>query len=548
MNKRILNCVLLLFSLALFTACSDDDDKSSKAQITKMTFEDAIVITQPEIDGTNITFYVNPDATSEELSKLVPTIEISAKASIDPASGTAVDFSEGSAKFTVTAEDDTQVIYTVNCMKFNDTGSSILRMTFDDPIVVKQPVIDGTNIIFYVKGTAVGEDMEKLIPTIEISKDAAIDPASGSEVDFSDGIVKFTVTGKDGAETIYTAICVKSSNVESAIISMTFDNPVVTQQPVINGTDIVFFIADDATLSDIQELVPTINISEKATVDPAPGTAVDFSNGSVEFTVTAGDGTTKTIYNVSFWQNKYGFEDWIVENPQASESLFFYAPVGGWTSSNTGAAYLKGMGYTTQVAVTKTDDAHSGTGAARIETLDTKGGNIFGIRIPKVTTGTLYTGKFITDTKNTLNSTKFGAVYNKKPMTVKGYYKYTPGEVFYRCPDTKKINETVVEDGTIDECSINAILYEIETDADYLTGVDAYKSDKLVAIGQLQDGTAKAQYTQFSIDMEYKADKQYDPAKKYRFAIICSSSKYGDTFSGAPGSVLYIDDIEIISE
>ena len=31
-------------------------------------------------------------------------------------------------------------------------------------------------------------------------------------------------------------------------------------------------------------------------------------------------------------------------------------------------------------------------------------------------------------------------------------------------------------------------------------------------------------------------------------SIICSSSAEGDTFSGAPGSVLFVDDIEVISE
>jgi len=421
-------------------------------------------------------------------------------------------------------------------------------MTFEDPIVVKQPTIDGTNIIFYVKGTAIGEDMEKLIPTIEISKDATIDPASGAEVDFSDGIVKFTVTAKDGTKTVYTAICVKSSNVESSIINITFDSPIVTEQPVIDGTNILFHISGDASINDIQELVPTIQISDKATVDPAPGTAVDFSSGTVEFTVTAGDGVTKTVYKVFYWQNKYGFENWILENPTATESLFYYAPVGGWTSSNAGAAYLKLMNKADRMVVTQSNDAHSGLSAAKIETLDTQGTIIFGIKVPKVTTGSLFTGKFITDTKNTLNSTKFGIIYDKKPVTVRGYYKYTPGKVFYRCTDTSKINETVVDENTKDECAINAILYEIESEDDYLTGLDAYTSDKLVAMAKLEDGSAKNSYTEFTLNMEYNFERKYDPAKKYRFAIICSSSKFGDTFSGAPGSVLYVDDIEVISE
>jgi len=44
-----------------------------------------------------------------------------------------------------------------------------------------------------------------------------------------------------------------------------------------------------------------------------------------------------------------------------------------------------------------------------------------------------------------------------------------------------------------------------------------------------------------------KFTKAYDPAKKYKFSIICSSSKNGAEFAGAPGSELIVDDIEIIN-
>lgn len=38
----------------------------------------------------------------------------------------------------------------------------------------------------------------------------------------------------------------------------------------------------------------------------------------------------------------------------------------------------------------------------------------------------------------------------------------------------------------------------------------------------------------------------FDAEQKYRFAIVCSSSKDGDKFWGAPGSKLWVDDIEVI--
>jgi hypothetical protein len=206
------------------------------------------------------------------------------------------------------------------------------------------------------------------------------------------------------------------------------------------------------------------------------------------------------------------------------------------------------------VTQTTTTDAHSGASAARVETLGSKGTSAL---YPKVIAGTLFLGSFKNpiDMDNTLNNTLFGVKEDKKPLLVRGYYKYTPGAEFHRWdPESgDKYNVTTIEPDTKDECAINAILYEISSDDDpYITGVDTYNESKLTAVAKLADGTAKADYTSFSMEMNYL--KPYDPTKKYRFAIICASSKYGDTFSGAPGtnttpgSVLIVDDIEVLFE
>jgi hypothetical protein len=40
-------------------------------------------------------------------------------------------------------------------------------------------------------------------------------------------------------------------------------------------------------------------------------------------------------------------------------------------------------------------------------------------------------------------------------------------------------------------------------------------------------------------------DKEYDAANQYKLALICTSSKEGDRYRGAPGSILMIDDLKI---
>ena len=63
-------------------------------------------------------------------------------------------------------------------------------------------------------------------------------------------------------------------------------NSAVIIQPQINGTDITFMVADTTGTETLKTLIPTIAVSEKATVMPASGVAQDFS-GKVTYTVIA---------------------------------------------------------------------------------------------------------------------------------------------------------------------------------------------------------------------------------------------------------------------
>ena len=115
----------------------------------------------------------------------------------------------------------------------------------------------------------------------------------------------------------------------------------------------------------------------------------------------------------------YDFEKWLpgVEG-QEPENTFYEAE--GWASSNTGAHFLKGLNLTDSYVIMQTDDSHSGTAAAKIQSIDTKGQDLGIAKAPKVTTGSLFLGKFKTDIFNTLNSTKFGIPCKEKPISLRG--------------------------------------------------------------------------------------------------------------------------------
>lgn len=366
-------------------------------------------------------------------------------------------------------------------------------------------------------------------------------------VDVTDGMVKGTKVN-----VVFNGDKLASDQSSEALIkAFAFNSEYVIGQPTIEGKNIVFYVVDTIPAAALTSLAPEIQISDKATISPKSGEKQDFSK-PVTYTVTSEDGITVAEYTVTVGGKSrvYDFEAWVPGNEGQDPENTFFEVAGGWSSSNTGAFLLTMMGMADKLVVTQSSDAHSGKSAARIETLDTKGADMGIAKVPKVTTGTLFLGAFKVNLSNTLTSTKFGIPFVTKPSVLKGYYKYTPGEVYYQASKENAHVATVVE-GKKDECSINAVLYEVSTFDDedyteYLTGVDVNTSDRLVAVAQLEDGTAKSEYTSFEIKFNYL--KPYDPTKKYLLSIICSSSKDGDNFSGAPGSVLFVDDFELISE
>lgn len=237
-------------------------------------------------------------------------------------------------------------------------------------------------------------------------------------------------------------------------------------------------------------------------------------------------------------------EDWVVEVDGGEEYESLMAPAGGWGTTNSGTTLLSAFGLVdSPTNVDKSEDTASGKFAVKLATVDSKG--MAALKIPKVTSGSLFLGSFLTDMNNTLNSTKFGIPFAKKPLTVSGYYKYAPGKVFYRS-SAEAPAEVKVEEKTVDKCAFNAFLYEIENDKDaYITGYKTYDDPRIIARASFESAGAD-KYTAFKLEMKYT--KEYDSTKKYRFAIVASTSSQGDTFSGAPGSVMYLDDIEVAAE
>lgn len=379
----------------------------------------------------------------------------------------------------------------------------------------------------------------------------------GSNINIEIGVKVGAPLNQDVKATFVGTKLTGNESSEAKITGFTFDSDIVTEQPAIDdekGT-ITFKVSKDAA-NEALILSPSITVSEKAVVTPASNVKQDFSNNKkVEYTVTAEDGTMKKYSVFISGTNKvvvYDFEDWTVDETQTTPEYQYPIAVGGWASCNQAVVFIKGFGflakpnpitYNGPFPINKTEEAHGGNYAAELVSIDTTGSdNMLGQKVPKVTAGSIFLGTFvaINALADPMTTTLFGIEYSEKPLLVKGFFKYTPGTEFYN-------SNGVLEPDTKDECALSAVLYEVEDVKETLDGNNIYTSEKIVA-SSVYTNTGTSEYTPFELKLEYKKDKEYDPNKKYKFAVIFSASKDGAAYNAAVGSRLLIDDVTIVNE
>lgn len=349
-----------------------------------------------------------------------------------------------------------------------------------------------------------------------------------------------------------------SESSEAKILSFVFDKEVAAVDSLVVGDVVIneesktitFMVADTAKAEYLTALVPTIEVSEKATVTPASGVAQDFSNGkTVTYTVTAENGTTvEYVASISGNASFYDFESWSYGSTMYPEEQD--CPIlNGWACCNDAVLLIKKMGalggitYEGEYPVRpSTDDVHAGEKALLLESVDTKGGNIFGTPVPKVTAATAFLGTFNAFGAlggDPMATTSFGVMYDKQPLKVTGFYKYTPGAEFYNANGE-------LQAGVTDKCSLSAVLYEVSSEDETLNGGNIYTSDKIVAKAVFTNDKAVESYAPFELNLEYVKD--YDSSKLYKFAVIFSASADGASYNAAVGSKLLIDDVTIINK
>ena len=293
---------------------------------------------------------------------------------------------------------------------------------------------------------------------------------------------------------------------------------------------------------DRTSLVPsTFEISNFATVTPGKTVARDFTD-PVEYVVRA-ENDSKRIWTVTI--------DEIGENPQLSNSDFdlwyetsagiinpmYYEEPGEskdntiWATANYG---LTNYGF--QPNATPFDFG-SDNYAVHMETVPAP--------IVGLAAGTIYTGVFKLDIANPAASARFGIPFTSRPAGFRVNYVYVP--------ETDPANLVGVD---YDECDIYVLLEKREGDA-----------VERIATGWFRDGTETGtdSWTSLEVNLKYGPLSASDPEYAYanikgsetwgdpndtptHISVIFSSSALGNEYKGAIGSILVVDDFELIYE
>lgn len=223
----------------------------------------------------------------------------------------------------------------------------------------------------------------------------------------------------------------------------------------------------------------------------------------------------------------------------------YYAAHGGsfWDSSNP--ATTTGAGAMVNVNPTTGTSSVTHTPGGQAAYLQSQYASAFGIG--KFAAASLYVGQFVELVGTSGAKIKFGQPFTARPTQLHGFLQYATGVIDYLGANTPA-SAGLVKGESTDVCSIYVALtsqqYQIDN-TDASTFVDWANDPSIIAYGELplsESGATGGEWREFTIDFKYR-----DLTRKPSYlVIVCSSSRYGDYFTGSTSSAMCIDDMELL--
>jgi eukaryotic-like serine/threonine-protein kinase len=340
-NIKLLSMLLCLFAIAW--ACKKPEEKtpvtpsptpnntakSPAKDITKFSFAALNPAVDATIDATAKTITATAPAATD-ITKLVPTITVSDKATISPATGVAQDFSK-EVSYTVTAEDGGTMVWKVVVKK--------------EVVATVGSTVNSENVIYLLKSSydfivpAKGNNSAYLGQTHRI---VAIDPNNGNELaifpNTDKGFFPFPLFYENGSLVVGGYYPDDQSKRKNEVLdatngkiksSLTTNNRSLYQTDIVENS-IIYHTANtinnvDAATAD--ELLTGKKLWEKTLMGKYPV----YANGLIYTLNIYADGINRGIHcsDAKTGEQKWvgnGGGTWVAEiNPVVSDGLVFYA-------------------------------------------------------------------------------------------------------------------------------------------------------------------------------------------------------------------------------
>lgn len=328
---------------------------------------------------------------------------------------------------------------------------------------------------------------------------------------------------------------------------------------LVNRDLIVFKVKPNV---DRSRLAPMFALTPGATIMPANGSVHDFTHDTILYTVTSEDGEWRRVYRVAVQEQRhitqdiihYNFEHFNLYQVPSSSAKYYtwYEMVSEteqeeiWASGNGGFKLSNFSATPEEYPTVPLEDGYDGYG---VKLVTRKTGPIAQAVNKRLAAGNLFLGTF--DPTNALadalRSTRFGVRFDKKPLTLSGWYKYKPGGQFQN-------QDGSIVPGKQDVGTIYAIFYRNTDESGQsvtLYGDNVQTSPYIVAKAIVPNIEPTDEWTHFSIDFDYRGqgiDTRLLSEFGYNLTIVCSSSTDGAYFQGAVGSTLCVDELTLVCE
>ena len=238
--------------------------------------------------------------------------------------------------------------------------------------------------------------------------------------------------------------------------------------------------------------------------------AEDKDTREIPFSTAAAE----DVHNLSF---DYWYKDGDAWMPNQSSSIYV------WDSANPGTA---GLG----VVPTTPEESDVVKGkAARLQT---------STAMSMLAAGNIYIGQF-GSVQGLGAELDWGYPFTSRPLALRGYYKYAPKAI-------DKVKDPYKDlKGQPDQCQIQILLtdwadrFNINTSKKTFVEIDT--DPDIIAHGSVTSSNDDSGYVRFTMPIVYRSMR----TPKY-IVIVAAASRYGDYFTGGVGSVLKIDEFELV--